>query len=70
MGIHTIIADGEAEALCVALCRAGLCDAVASSDLDCLAYGAPVFVRNLGTDKPCVEITYERVLSQMELSPE
>ena len=50
LGITCIIADGEAEALAVALARAGLVDGVASNDLDCVAYGAPLFIRNLGCD--------------------
>ena len=48
LGITCIIADGEAEALAVALSRAGLVDGVATNDLDCVAYGAPSFIRNLG----------------------
>lgn len=58
MGIHYIQAEGEAEVLCVALCNSGLCDAVGSSDLDCVAHGAKLLVRNLATDKPCIEINY------------
>ena len=70
LGIPCIIAEGEAEALCVGLCKAGLVDAVASSDLDCVAYGAPIFIRNLATDKECIQVKYEEVLAGMEMTRE
>ena len=62
LGIVTIIADGEAEALCVALCKEKLVDAVASSDMDCVVYGAPILIRNLATDKDCIEIRHSNIL--------
>lgn len=71
-GVPCIIARGEAEALAVALCRAGLCDGVASNDLDCVCYGAPLFIRNLGNDekREVIQIKYEDVLKQLNFSQE
>lgn len=53
----------------MALCNSGLCDAVGSSDLDCVAHGAKLLVRNLASDKPCIEINYEKALYELDLSP-
>lgn len=71
-GVPCIIAHGEAEALAVALCRAGLCDGVASNDLDCVCYGAPLFIRNLGNDekREVIQIKYDDVLKQLNFSQE
>ena len=62
MGIPYIQAAGEAEVLCAELCRRGIVDAVGSADLDCIANGAKILVKNLGTDKECIEINHAKVL--------
>lgn len=49
MGVPVIDAEGEAEAQCAALCREGKVFAAASEDLDTLAFGSPVLIRNLFT---------------------
>ncbi|CAA0816570.1 Flap endonuclease 1 [Striga hermonthica] len=46
MGVPVIEAPCEAEAQCSALCKAGKVYAVASEDMDTLAFGAPRFVRH------------------------
>ncbi|TNJ28849.1 Flap structure-specific endonuclease [Giardia muris] len=58
LGIPAIIAGGEAEAQCVALVRAGKCDAVASTDMDTLALGTPILLRNLASSKDPTVIEY------------
>ncbi|CAL6014137.1 Flap_endonuclease 1 [Hexamita inflata] len=67
LGIQCIVATGEAEALAVALNRAGMVDAVASSDLDCVAYASKVFVRNLATDKDIIEIQHDKALEELKM---
>lgn len=46
MGVSYIHADGEAEAYASELCRIGYVDAVVTEDMDTLAYGCPVLIRN------------------------
>ena len=46
MGVSYIQADGEAEAYASELCRIGYVDAVVTEDMDTLAYGCPVLIRN------------------------
>ena len=46
MGVSYIHADGEAEAYAAELCRIGYVDAVVTEDMDTLAYGCPVLIRN------------------------
>ena len=52
----------------MALVKRGIATAVASSDLDCVCHGAPHFVRNLGTDKPIQEISFDKVLEGFEMT--
>ncbi len=47
LGIKHIVAPGEAEAYCAALCKEGKVAAVLSEDCDVLAYGAPRFLSDL-----------------------
>ena len=51
MGIAQFQADGEAEALCSALCVKGLVDAVMSEDTDTLAYGTPLLLAKIDLKK-------------------
>ena len=46
MGISYIHANGEAEAYASELCRIGYVDAVITEDMDTLAYGCPLLIRN------------------------
>ena len=46
MGVSYIHADGEAEAYASELCRIGYVDAVVTEDMDTLAYGCPLLIRN------------------------
>ena len=48
MGIPYITAPSEGEKMCSYLCLKKIVHACASEDFDCLAYGAPVFIRHLG----------------------
>lgn len=73
MGVPVVEAPGEAEASCAALARAGLADAVATEDMDALAFGAPVMIKNLfdtegartGTSRPAFEIRLDGVLASL-----
>lgn len=60
LGIESVKADGEAEALCARLNAAGVVDAVISDDSDAFCYGAKVLLRNFsissgGSNGACVE---------------
>ena len=46
MGVSYIHPDGEAEAYAAELCRIGYVDAVVTEDMDTLAYGCPLLIRN------------------------
>lgn len=75
MGMPVVESPGEAEASCAAIVRAGLADAVVTEDMDALAFGAPVMVKNLfdvegsrtGTSRPAVELCLERVLRELAI---
>jgi flap endonuclease-1 len=72
MGLPIVQAEGEAEAQCVALVKAGRAWAVATEDMDALAFGAPILLRHLGASdakkRPVVEYRIERVLQQLGFS--
>lgn len=75
MGMPVVESPGEAEASCAAIVRAGLADAVVTEDMDALAFGAPVMVKNLfdvegartGSSRPAVELCLERVLRDLAI---
>jgi flap endonuclease-1 len=70
LGLPVISAPGEAEAQCTELVKCGICYAVASEDLDVLAFGAPRMIRNLtSADKP-IEIDLSVVLRDLEFTYE
>lgn len=46
MGMPVLLAPGEAEAQCAALCKAGLAYGVVSEDMDTLTHGAPYLIRH------------------------
>lgn len=45
---------------------------MASNDLDCVCYGAPLFIRNLGNDekREVIQIKYDDVLTQLNFTQE
>ncbi|XP_067933168.1 uncharacterized protein [Watersipora subatra] len=69
IGVPYIVAPAEAEAQCVHLVKLGVCDAVASEDLDTLPYGGEILLRHLkepGQTQP-TQINLSKVLQQMNL---
>jgi len=69
LGVACVQAEGEAEAQCVSMARAGQVNAVASSDLDCLALGCPVMLRDLGRtkDEEVTELNLKAALEETGL---
>ncbi len=65
MGIPFIDAPSEAEAQCAALAKSGLVDAVYTEDMDALAFGCPVLIRNLV--KAPVEYDTKTILKALNL---
>ena len=69
MGIPFIDSPTEAEAQCAMLVKLGKAYAVASEDMDSLAFGAPVLLRGFGNRKePITEINYMEVLECLEMN--
>jgi flap endonuclease-1 len=69
LGLPIVEAPGEAEAECACLVKTGKANAVASEDMDSLAFGANYLLRGLNSKKePIVEITLAEVLTGLELS--
>ncbi|KAH6804243.1 5'-3' exonuclease family protein [Perilla frutescens var. frutescens] len=72
MGVPVIEAPCEAESQCAALCKAGKVYAVASEDMDSLAFGAPRLLRHFmdPTSKriPVVEFEVLKVLEGLNLT--
>ncbi|PKA51516.1 Flap endonuclease 1 [Apostasia shenzhenica] len=66
MGVAVVEAPSEAEAQCAALCKSGKAYAVASEDMDSLAFGAPRFLRYLmgstSRKNPIVEFEVAKVV--------
>ncbi|KAI3448419.1 hypothetical protein Pfo_005084 [Paulownia fortunei] len=72
MGVPVIEAPCEAEAQCAALCKADKVYAVASEDMDALAFGAPRFLRHLMDPSskkiPVMEFEVTKVLEELNLT--
>ncbi|KAL6514746.1 Elongation of fatty acids protein 2 [Orobanche gracilis] len=72
MGVPVVEAPCEAEAQCSALCKADKVYAVASEDMDTLAFGAPLFLRHLMDSSskkiPVMEFKLSKVLEEMNLT--
>lgn len=68
-GIPCIIAQSEAESLCAVLCKKGIVDAVMSEDMDVLATGGCILLKNFTMEKggSVVEVCLEGVLKELEL---
>ncbi len=69
-GVPCIIAQSEAESLCAVLCKRNIVDAVLSEDMDVLATGGKVLLKNLSMEKggSVVEVCLEGVLSELEMN--
>lgn len=68
MGVPVIIAKGEAEATAAALVKADIADAIATEDLDALAFGAATMIRKLDTTNKITVIDLEKVLAGLDLT--
>ncbi|XP_057798267.1 flap endonuclease 1 isoform X2 [Salvia miltiorrhiza] len=72
MGVPVVEAPCEAESQCAALCKEGKVYAVASEDMDSLAFGAPRFLRHLmdpsSKRTPVVEFKVSKVLEELNLT--
>jgi len=69
LGFPAIQAPSEAEAQCAAMAKSGKAFAVVSEDMDTLAFGAPVLLRNLSSRKePLIAIHSVAMLAELSLS--
>lgn len=72
MGLPVVEALSEAESQCVTLVKAKKADAVASEDLDCLTFGAPLQLRGFTQRKdkkdPIIELELDTVLKELGLT--
>ncbi|KAG1969317.1 flap endonuclease [Pimephales promelas] len=70
MGVPCIQAPGEAEALCAHLVKSGTVNAVASEDMDTLAFGGTVLLRQLNAkrDSEVTEYSLPKLLEALQLS--
>ena len=69
LNIPYYTAPSEAEKFCSKLCLNGLVDAVLSEDTDIIAYGTPVFLSKIDTQKEqCIRITNSSVLQHLNFS--
>ncbi|KAJ0012182.1 hypothetical protein NQD34_013157 [Periophthalmus magnuspinnatus] len=70
LGVPVVQANGDAEALCAQLVKAGAVDAVASEDMDTLPFGATILIRQLNAskDSEVIEYSLEKLLQKLELT--
>ena len=73
MGVSYIHPNGEAEAYASELCRIGYVDAVVTEDMDTLAYGCPIMIRNCidkSIRRPDIVTTFnfERMLADFKMN--
>jgi flap endonuclease-1 len=72
MGVPIVEAEGEAEATCAAMCKAGIVYATATEDMDALTFGTPKLIRNLtlsqSREEPIIEIDLATALSELKMS--
>ncbi len=68
-GVPCIIAQSEAESLCAVLCKKGIVDAVLSEDMDVLATGGNILLKNFTMEKggSVIEVSLEGVLTELEM---
>uniref|UniRef100_A0A671RZA3 Probable flap endonuclease 1 homolog n=1 Tax=Sinocyclocheilus anshuiensis TaxID=1608454 RepID=A0A671RZA3_9TELE len=69
-GVCSCIAPGEAEALCAHLVKSGTVNAVASEDMDTLAFGGTVLLRQLNAkrDSEVTEYSLPKLLEALQLT--
>jgi flap endonuclease-1 len=69
-GVPCLIAQSEAESLCAILCKKGIVDAIISEDMDVLATGGKILLKNFSMEKGgnVMEVCLEGVLNELELS--
>jgi len=70
MGIPCIKAHGEADSQCAALALSGLVDGVASEDMDLLAFGTPILLRDFSSKKDVREINLINAIKGLGLMDE
>ncbi|KAI1897238.1 hypothetical protein AGOR_G00081250 [Albula goreensis] len=70
MGVPYIQAPGDGEALCAQLVKTGKVDAVASEDMDTMAFGSDLLLRQLNAskDSEVMEYSLQKVLNTLQLS--
>jgi flap endonuclease-1 len=68
LGIPIIEANGEAEAMCVALQKNKLVDYTFTEDTDALTFGAPMVLRSARKLEKVIEIDLEYLLNEMKLT--
>ncbi len=69
LGVPYIDSPSEAEAQCAALVKSGKAYAVASEDMDSLAFGAPLLLRGFGSKRePLVELNLDDILQTLEMT--
>jgi flap endonuclease-1 len=68
-GVPCIIAQSEAESLCSVLCKKGIVDAVMSEDMDVLATGGCILLKNFSMEKggSVIEVSLDGVLKELEM---
>jgi flap endonuclease-1 len=68
-GVPCIIAQSEAESLCSVLCKKGIVDAVISEDMDVLATGGCILLKNFSMEKggSVIEVSLDGVLKELEM---
>lgn len=71
LGLPWFKATGEAEKTCAWMCKWGYVGGVVTTDSDVLAYGCPVFIRNISVNyNECTLIRYEDALEVTDFTPE
>ncbi|XP_028833503.1 probable flap endonuclease 1 homolog isoform X2 [Denticeps clupeoides] len=70
MGVPFVQAPGDGEAYCAHLLKSGSVDAVASEDMDTLAFGGTVLLRQLNAkkDSDVIEFSLPKILEELKLT--
>ncbi len=69
-GVPCIVAQSEAESLCAVLCKKGIVDATISEDMDVLATGGCILLKNFSMEKGgrVTEVCLKGVLDGLEMT--
>ena len=69
-GVPCIVAQSEAESLCAVLCKRGIVDATISEDMDVLATGGCILLKNFSMEKGgrVTEVCLKGVLDGLEMT--